>query len=69
MVSLVLITSYLVDNFELISQEPDDNDNDDDIDNPWDFVDNFDLINHYDIDDHRSEREQSQLIRMATFKN
>ena len=30
MVSLVLITSYLVDNFELISQEPDDNDNDDD---------------------------------------
>ena len=30
MVSLLLITSYLVDNFQLISQEPDDNDNDDD---------------------------------------
>ena len=30
MVSLLLITSHLVDNFELISQEPDDNDNDDD---------------------------------------
>ena len=29
MVSLVLITSYLVDNFQLISQEPDGNDNDD----------------------------------------
>ena len=30
MVSLLLITSYLVDNFQLISQDPDDNDNDDD---------------------------------------
>ena len=30
MVSLLLITSYLVDNFELISQEPDDYGNDDD---------------------------------------
>ena len=65
MVSLLLITSYLVDNFQLISHDADDNDNN----NPWGFVDNFDLINHGDIEDHRSERGQSQLIRMATFKN
>ena len=65
MVSLVLITSYLVDNFQLISHDADDNDNN----NPWGFVDNFDLINHGDIEDHRSERGQSQLIRMATFNN